>query len=427
MPTINVTLPTLHAGQREVASHPARFKVLAAGRRWGKTRLGTLLCLRVALEGGRAWWVAPSYPMATVGWRGIKHLAKQIPGSEPREADRLITLPGGGQIQVRSADNPDSLRGEGLDFLIIDEAAFVREEAWTEALRPTLSDRQGRAMFISTPKGRNWFWRAFVKGEAGDDDQWHSWKLPTASNPFIVTDEIEAAREQLPETIFRQEYLAEFIEDAGLVFRNIRQCIAQPPAGPEGGRRYVMGVDWAQAHDWTVLTVMDVKDRRIVDIDRFNQIEWAFQRARLVAMVEKWGVKYVLAERNSIGGPNIEALNRDADLGGVAVVGFDTTNQSKTDAIQALMLAFEKGNIAIIDDPVLKTELEAFEATRLPSGRWRYEAPAGMHDDTVISLMLAYQAALNGGIEMVAQPTQGSTFSHLGDSFGGSGSRWKRF
>src|SRR5690606_24760340 len=189
---------------------------------------------------------------------------------------------------------------------------------------------------------------------------------------------------------------------------------------------YVMGVDWAQAHDWTVLTVMDVKDRQVVEIDRFNQIEWAFQRSRLVAMVEKWGVKYVLAEHNSIGGPNIEALNRDADLGGVAVVGFNTTNQSKTDAIQALMLAFEKGNIAIIDDPVLLAELEAFEATRLPSGKWQYGAPGGMHDDTVISLMLAYQAALNGGIEMVAQPTQGSTFSHLGDSRGGSGSRWMR-
>src|SRR5690554_3151365 len=154
MLTLNVTLPTLHAGQREVADHPARFKVLAAGRRWGKTRLGTLLCLDVALNGGRAWWVAPSYPMATVGWRGIKHLAKQIPGITAREVDRLIELPSGGSIQVRSADNPDSLRGEGLDFLIIDEAAFVREEAWTEALRPALSDRQGRAMIISTPKGR---------------------------------------------------------------------------------------------------------------------------------------------------------------------------------------------------------------------------------------------------------------------------------
>ena len=383
MLTLNVTLPTLHADQREVADHPARFKVLAAGRRWGKTRLGTLMCLDVALNGGRAWWVAPSYPMATVGWRGIKQLARQIPGVEWRETDRLITLPTGGTIQVRSADRPDSLRGEGLDFLIIDEAAFVREEAWTEALRPALSDRQGRAVIISTPKGRNWFWRAYQRGVSGDPE-WHSWKLPTASNPFIDPAEVEAARRMLPETIFQQEYLAEFIEDAGLVFRKVRQATWTPPAKPEPGRRYVMGVDWAQAHDWTVLTVIDDL-RRVVAIDRFNQIAWDVQRGRLRAMADYWHVMEIWAEANSIGGPNIEALQAE----GLPVRGFTTTSESKQQLMVALQLAFERGDIRIPDDPVLIAELEAFEATRLPSGRWRYEAPSGMHDDTVISLALA--------------------------------------
>jgi len=383
MLTLSVTMPTLHAGQREVASHPARFKVLAAGRRWGKTRLGTLMCLDVALNGGRAWWVAPSYPMATVGWRGIKQLARQIPGVEWRETDRLITLPTGGTIQVRSADRPDSLRGEGLDFLIIDEAAFVREEAWTEALRPALSDRQGRAVIISTPKGRNWFWRAYQRGVSGDPE-WHSWKLPTASNPFIDPAEVEAARRMLPETIFQQEYLAEFIEDAGLVFRKVRQATWTPPAKPEPGRRYVMGVDWAQAHDWTVLTVIDDL-RRVVAIDRFNQIAWDVQRGRLRAMADYWHVMEIWAEANSIGGPNIEALQAE----GLPVRGFTTTSESKQQLMVALQLAFERGDIRIPDDPVLIAELEAFEATRLPSGRWRYEAPSGMHDDTVISLALA--------------------------------------
>jgi len=387
MLTLNVTLPTLHAGQREVADHPARFKVLAAGRRWGKTRLGTLMCLDVALNGGRAWWVAPSYPMATVGWRGIKHLAKQIPGITAREVDRLIELPSGGSIQVRSADNPDSLRGEGLDFLIIDEAAFVREEAWTEALRPALSDRQGRAMIISTPKGRNWFWRAYQRGVSGDPE-WHSWKLPTASNPFIDPAEIEAARRMLPETIFQQEYLAEFIEDAGLVFRKVRQATWVPPTKPEPGRRYRMGVDWAQANDWTVLTVIDDL-RRVVAVDRFNQIAWDVQRGRLRALADYWHVEGIWAEANSIGGPNIEALQAE----GLPVRGFTTTNESKQQLMVALQLAFERGDIRIPDDPVLIAELEAFEATRLPSGRWRYEAPAGMHDDMVISLALAYEAA----------------------------------
>src|SRR3990172_3671438 len=147
-----------HPGQRMVHRHPARFKILAAGRRWGKTRLGVNECLDVAARGGRAPWVAPTYKMSEVGWRPIRRIGTKI-NAEVRKVDRQIILPGGGEVTVRSADNPDSLRGEGLDFIVLDECAFIVEEAWTEVLRPALSDRQGKAMFISTPKGRNWFWR----------------------------------------------------------------------------------------------------------------------------------------------------------------------------------------------------------------------------------------------------------------------------
>ena len=157
MPTIDITLPALHKSQRRVVASDARFKVLACGRRWGKTRLGSALCLESALHGGRAWWVAPSYKMAAVGWRLIHELGIQIPGAEIRKVDRMVVLPTAGTIQVRSADDPDSLRGEGLDLVVPDECGFMKEDAWTHALRPALSDRQGKAVFISTPKGRNWF------------------------------------------------------------------------------------------------------------------------------------------------------------------------------------------------------------------------------------------------------------------------------
>jgi len=130
-------------------------------------------------------------------------LSQQIPGAEIRYSDRLITMPSGGTVQVRSADNPDSLRGEGLDFVVLDECAFIKEQAWTEALRPALSDRQGKALFISTPKGRNWFWRQWTRGNT-DDEEWHSWRFPTSANPFIPQSEIDAARESLPERTFQQ-------------------------------------------------------------------------------------------------------------------------------------------------------------------------------------------------------------------------------
>ena len=132
-----------HTGQEEVSRSTARFKVLAAGRRWGKTRLGISEALHAAAKGGRAWWVAPTYPIAMEGWRPLRTMGHELPGAEVREADRELRVPGGGVIEVRSADNPQRLRGAGLDFVVLDEAAFMAQQAWTEALRPALSDRQG--------------------------------------------------------------------------------------------------------------------------------------------------------------------------------------------------------------------------------------------------------------------------------------------
>ena len=206
-----------HAGQLEVHNSDARFKVLSAGRRWGKTRLGVNECLDVAAQGGRAWWVSPSYKTSEVGWRPLRQITRKVPGAEIRLVDRVVNFPGGGFVAVRSADNPDSLRGEGLDFVVMDECAFMQREAWTEAIRLALSDRQGKVLFISTPKGRNWLWEIYQRGVSGEEG-WQSWTFPTANNPFIAKEEIEAAKRDLPEMIFRQEYLAEFIDDAGGVF-----------------------------------------------------------------------------------------------------------------------------------------------------------------------------------------------------------------
>jgi len=388
-PEIRIKPPYLHPSQRNAARHPARFRVLACGRRWGKTRLGSLLCIDAAInQAGRAWWVAPSYKVANVGWRLLTRLAHQVPSVEVRRGDRVIYLPNGGEIAVRSADNPDSLRGEGLDFVVMDECAFIAEAAWTEAIRPALSDRMGRAVFISTPKGRNWFWRVFQN--ARDRDDWCSWRLPTADNPYIDPTEIDAARRSLPEMVFRQEYLAEFVDEAGGVFRRvIEAATAEEQAEPQAGHQYVMGVDWAQQHDFTVIAVMDVTTQKLAYMDRFNQIDYNVQRNRLLALVRRFRPSTVIAEANSIGLPNIEALQRD----GVPIQAFTTTNATKAAAIDALALAFETGDIAILNDPVLIGELQAYEQERTQTGLRRFNAPVGMHDDCVIALALAWQGA----------------------------------
>jgi len=376
-----------HAGQREVHNHPARFKILAAGRRWGKTRLGVNECVDVAARGGRAWWVAPSYKMSEVGWRPLRRMGAKI-GADVRKVDRMIRL-GNGWVQVRSADDPDSLRGEGLDLVVVDECAFVKETAWAEALRPALSDRNGGAIFISTPKGRNWFWRLWQRGQDDAAGEWASWRFPTSDNPYIAPKEIEAARAELPERIYQQEYQAEFIEDSGEVFRRvIDAATANAQERAIEGHEYVMGVDWGKHNDFTVILVIDSTSNETVYLDRFNQIDYQLQIGRLRALCDRFNPHNIIAERNSMGEPLIEQLSRE----GLPVQAFTTTNASKTEAIDALALAFEKGDIKILPDAVLIGELQAYEMERLPSGMLRYSAPEGMHDDTVMALALAWHA-----------------------------------
>ena len=383
MPTILRTNP--HAGQREVHADPARLKVLAAGRRWGKTRIGVNECLDTAAQGGRAWWVAPSYKMGEVGWRPLRRIGAAI-GAEVRKVDRMIRLPNGGEVTVRSADDPDSLRGEGLDFVVLDECAFMAEAAWAEALRPSLADRRGRALFISTPKGRNWFWRNWQKGNAGEED-WASWRFPTSANPYIPAGEIEAARRGLPERIFQQEFEARFLEGTGSVFRGVMAAAtATPQDGATEGHEYIMGVDWAKHADYTVLSMLDATTKELVYLDRFSQIDYQTQLGRLEGLYIRFEPHQIIAERNSMGEPLIEQLQRQ----GYPVQPFTMTNASKAEMVDALALAFERRDLRILNDPVLIGELQAFESQRLPSGMLRYDHPPGMHDDTVIALGLAW-------------------------------------
>ena len=152
---VETFFPDLHPAQLKVATSEARWKILCAGRRFGKTRLGVQMCLETALNGKRAWWVAPTYTIARVGWRDIQEAARSFPESlEPTISlvNMEVKFPwSGGSIAVRSADSPHRLRGEGLDFLVMDEAAFVKEDVWHQVLRPTLTERKGGALFISTP------------------------------------------------------------------------------------------------------------------------------------------------------------------------------------------------------------------------------------------------------------------------------------
>jgi hypothetical protein len=226
---------------------------------------------------------------------------------------------------------------------------------------------------------------------------WKSWRFPTADNPYIKQSEIDEMRRTMPERIFRQEVLAEFLEDAGGVFRRVIEAATLGEKQPAQGRSYVFGVDWAKFTDFTVITVLDAASREMVAYDRFNQIDYSVQVNRLKALAERYKPQVIVAETNSIGEPLIEQLRAD----GLPVQGFTTTSQSKQAVIDALALAFERGDIKILNDQVLINELQAYESTRLPGGGFRYSAPEGMHDDTVMSLAMAYHGLSDTGSLML--------------------------
>ena len=384
-----------HHGQELVLDHPARFKVVACGRRWGKTELGKTALLEAAIEGRkRCWWLAPTVMMASQVWRDLKASVKHIQGVAIDQSERRIDLPGGGMIAVRSAHHPDNLRGEGLDLAVLDEAAFMEPRVWPEIVRPMLASTRGGALFLSTPFGRNWFWDQYRLGLDDEVPEWMSFRFSTGSNTLIARAELASIRRQTTEQIWRTEYLAQFSDDSGQVFRGIRAAVIPGRvAAPEAGHVYVAGVDWGRQRDYTVIAVIDATARRMVALDRFNNIGWSLQRGRLKAMAAKWRTRLIWAEANSIGAPNIEALQED----GLPMRSFLTTSKSKSPLIESLALAIERGFIGLLDDPALLGELASYSLERLPGGGYRYGAPSGVHDDTVIATALAWYGVENGG------------------------------
>jgi len=335
------------------------------------------IAVESAIKGGTYIWTAPTFDQVRVGFNEAKRGTYGV--ASPNQSRMEMEFPSGGMIIYRSLDNPDNARGHTADGVVIDEAGVVKAEAWYEILRPMLIDTDGWAWIIGTPKGRNWFHAEWHN--AADDQQSMAWQVPTygvrigrnglerkphpLENPVIPLEEIERMYDTLPERVFRQEILAEFIEDAGAVFRNVVRCAASVPQEKAADHGYyVMGVDWGKHNDFTVLTVLDTSDEskpREVYKDRFNQIDYTLQIGRLKAVFDLFNPGAIIAERNSMGEPLIEQLQRD----NLPVIAFNTTNATKTQAIESLALAFERDEIEILNDPITIGELQAYQMERL--------------------------------------------------------------
>ena len=380
---IPIKLPTLHSGQHKIMDDRKRHNVINAGRRFGKNILLQELAVEAGLiQQAPVGWGAPIYKQTLDDWRALDNILSSV--ITRRSASELrFDLLGGGSIEFWSMDKPDSIRGKKYKRFIVNEAAFVSNlmDIRNFIITPTLIDYQGDEYYAGTPKGRNGFWQLY--NQAGPD--WMRWQMTSYTNPHIPMSELDGLRETMTERAFQQEIMAQFLEDGGGVFRCVMEA-ATANALDGGAGQYVIGVDWGRVNDATVFSVIDSTNKEQVYIDRMTNTDYNAQRSRLFALWERFNHCPVIAEYNSMGGPQVEELQSM----GVSIQPFNTTNASKAQIIQALEMAFERKEIKILNDNEQVNELLAYESARLPSGLVRYGAPDGAHDDTVIALALAW-------------------------------------
>jgi len=253
-------------------------------------------------------------------------------------------------------------------------------------LSQRLVDKDGWALLLSTPRGKNWFFDLFRRGQ-GHDPDYQSWNAPSWTNPHLNQDLIEQERDRLPERVFRQEYGGEFEEGSGQVFRNVRECATGEWQEPAYKTHYYAGLDLARVADWTVLVVINAK-KEVVFVDRFQKCDWTTQINRIKVAIMRFNKCEVIVDSTGAGEPIYEALLQE-DL---YVQPYTFTNRSKAALIDNLALMFEKKEITLPKPqlyPELIEELEAFQYSVTDSGSVRSGAPSSYHDDCVIALALA--------------------------------------
>jgi hypothetical protein len=383
-----------HPAQTEIhAARDYRFRTVCCGRRFGKT-----LCLaaevldRALQEPGNYAWVAPTYLIADRGVEALRRIAPmsiRFAGRLPVRGE-IHSATGSSTVWFLSADNPENIRSFGFRGVVLDEAARIPLDVWQYIIRPTISDSQGWAVFISTPRGRNWFYDLFTRGHDPLETQFASFHFPSNANPHFPPQEWEDARRELPADVFRQEYMAEFLEDSAGVFGGIDACLMPTPSGlqtPDSGLRTAsVGCDLAKHTDFTVLVALDAATGQGIAMERFNHLDWPIQKERIVDFVRKHRGRLYL-DSTGIGDP----IYDDLKLVLPAIEPYRFTAPSKVHLIQRLAVAIEQQQVRIPADwRVLIEELRRFEYALGPSGQIAYGAPAGYHDDCVIAMALAY-------------------------------------
>ena len=380
---MKIRLPTaksvLHASQFEVYSRLRRFNVLEIGRRWGKTKFEEFLVIDAAARGRKVAWFAPTYKYLAEPVRDIEKALAPITTRHDR-MERRMEFSTGGSVDFWTLEDEDAGRGRFYDLVALDEAGFVPNllSIWRAAIRPTLADRRGGAIFAGTPKGTGDFHRLFLEAEGDTTGEWAAFRRGSGANPFLDPAEVDAMRKSLPKAVADQELEGIPAEDGGNPFGldAIRSCIGElSSAAPE-----CWGVDLAKSQDWTVAVALDAEGR-VCRLERW-QSPWAVTREKLAKMI---GSAPAQIDSTGVGDPIVEDLRKVCRR----VEGFKFTSQSKQQLMEGLQIAISTAEIRF-PDGWLRSELEAF-GFRYSGRAVSYEATVG-HDDGVCALALAVLA-----------------------------------
>lgn len=337
------------------------------------------------------WYVGPSYGLAkkTV-WDDPRMFPQYIPEwnvpnstfIKKSETELRIDFKGsGGQIYVFGADRPDLMRGPNPMGVILDEYSVQKEKVWNEIIQPIMrANPQAWCWFLFTPRGKNHAFTAFQYGQRGDSE-WKSWQLKANESGIFTPESLDNARRDMPQATFQQELMCEFLEGEGSVFRHVRGIATAVPQPPKSGHYYTMGVDLAKVQDFTVLSVFDRDTNAQVYQDRFQTLEWPFQKKKILETAKHYNNALMTIDATGVGDPIVDDLMRS----GGAVEPYKLTNESKKALIEKLSIWIEQSRVKLlpISESLLEYDNYAYEIT--PQGRVIYNAPQGFHDDIVIS------------------------------------------
>lgn len=379
-----------HAKQREIHdainTTDAKYYVCNIGRQFGKTMLGINQCLYWSIndKSSMIGWVSPIYKQSKKVYQELKR-ATESSGFFKYNDTELIVKGFNSTIQFFSAERADGIRGNTFDYLICDEFDFMKNNTWEEVLQPTILVKGKKVLFISTPRGKRMMYKLSLLRH--NDSRYKYFQYSSYDNPMIDPREIDSIRETVPDHIFRQEYLAEFLDGATGLFKNVRECIN---VASNSGTLYG-GLDIGRADDYTVLTI-GTKDGGVVHIERWRHDEWTRIIDKVAVLINKFKCN-TYVEVNNQGDVFFELLKMKC---GNLVQPFTTTSKSKPIMIEDLAVAFEQLELSLPNEEYLIDELEAFTYVfDLKTRHVKYSAPEGIHDDSVISLSLYNQARKN--------------------------------